>query len=442
MTVLDTRELEHTGIAWIGTVPNSWTVTRMKHLFSERNEKGYPDEPLLAATQTKGVVLKSRYENRTVEATRSLELLKLVEVGDFVVSLRSFQGGIERSYDRGIISPAYTVLHVRDGAEARYMRWLLKSAPFIDHLGEFVTGIRQGQNIDYEKLARTELPVPPLDEQHAIADFLDVMDARISRYIAAKRRLIALLDEQKQAIINQAVTRGLDLDVPLKPSGVDWLGDIPAHWDVQPIKRAMENLNTRRVPLSGDERGQMKDRRFDYYGASGIIDCVEDYLFDEDLLLIAEDGANLVLRNLPLAVVARGKYWVNNHAHILRPRHGLLEYFAHRLETIDYRPWISGAAQPKLTQDRLMSILIAIPALEEQHAIVQAIQKSTYGPERAQEVAKREMNLVSEYRTRLISDVVTGKLDVRGVEPSAVEEYVDAGIDDALDDDTENIEEE
>src|SRR6185295_6583463 len=124
------------------------------------------------------------------------------------------------------------------------------------------------------------------------------------------------------------VTRGLDPNVRVKPSGVAWLGDVPEHWVVGRIKTALRNLNARRVPLSGPQRGAMTTHSYDYYGASGIIDKVEDFIFDDELLLIAEDGANLVLRNLPLAIIARGKFWVNNHAHILKPRCGSLEYFA------------------------------------------------------------------------------------------------------------------
>src|SRR5690606_8044912 len=123
--------------------------------------------------------------------------------------LRSFQGGIEYARDQGIISPAYTVLAARDPRVQPYLAWLFKSRPFIEGLSLFVTGIRQGQNIDYERLSRTSIPVPPQAEQAAIVRFLDHVDRRIRRYILAKQKLIKLLEEQKQAIIHRAVTRGL-----------------------------------------------------------------------------------------------------------------------------------------------------------------------------------------------------------------------------------------
>ncbi len=157
----------------------------------------------------------------------------------------------------------------------------------------------------------------------------------------------------------------------------------------------------------------MKDRSYDYYGASGVIDGVDDYLFDDELILLAEDGANLVLRNLPLVLIARGKFWVNNHAHVLRPRRGCIQYLADLLETVDYRPWITGAAQPKLTQERLGSIGIPLPPPEEQYRIASHVGQRRAPLEDARERLAREVGLIEEYRTALIANAVTGKLDVR-----------------------------
>ena len=158
--------------------------------------------------------------------------MKLVQKGDFVISLRSFQGGIEYARDQGIISPAYTVLYPRINEQHSYLALLFKSKPYVENLSLFVTGIRQGQNVDYEKLSRSELPLPPPNEQSAIVRFLDHADRKIRKYIRAKQRLIKLLEEQKQAIVHQAVTRGVDPKVRLKSSGVEGLGDLPEHWTI------------------------------------------------------------------------------------------------------------------------------------------------------------------------------------------------------------------
>lgn len=270
--------------------------------------------------------------------------------------------------------------------------------------------------------------------------FLDWANSRLDRAIRAKRKVIALLTEQKKAIIKHAITLGLDAEVELKSTGIPWLGDIPKHWEISRVKSEFRCLNTARVPLNSVERGRMKSRIYDYYGASGAIDKVDEFLFDDELLLIAEDGANLVLRNLPLAIIASGKFWVNNHAHILKPRRGSIRYLAHLLETLNFRPWITGAAQPKLTQDRLLAISIAVPPVEEQMTIVADAEWRCQPLNDALARLAREVELLREYRTRLIADVVTGKLDVReaaerlpenasaGIEAEPTDEAEDPGL--------------
>lgn len=187
---------------WIHDLPVHWETIKIKRLFNERVEKGFPEEPLLAATQNMGVVPKKVYGQRTVEATKDLELLKLVRKGDFVISLRSFQGGIELAHYQGIISPAYTVM-VPKGISTEYFKHLAKSKVFIELLKQCVTGIREGQNIDYAKLRGIRIPVPPLEEQLKIAAYLDSIDARIKE--------IALLKKYKATISSDIVTGKIDV---------------------------------------------------------------------------------------------------------------------------------------------------------------------------------------------------------------------------------------
>lgn len=212
---------KETPLPWLQKVPEHWDLLRVKYLFKERAEKGYPDEPLLAATQTKGVVPKSLYENRTVTAQKDLHLLKLVCPGDFVISLRSFEGGIELAHYRGIISPAYTVLEPGEHVCIPYFALLLKSQVFIDNLTLFVTGIREGQNIEYEKFSRSLLPVPPFAEQRTIARYLNFKLTELDQLIALYRRLVgfsrsaterkgSLLFEYRTRLISDVITGALD----------------------------------------------------------------------------------------------------------------------------------------------------------------------------------------------------------------------------------------
>lgn len=191
---------------WIHELPMHWETIKIKRLFDERVEKGYPEEPLLAATQNMGVVPKNVYGQRTVEATKDLELLKLVRKGDFVISLRSFQGGIELAHYQGVISPACTVM-VPKGITPEYFKHLAKSKVFIELLKQCVTGIREGQNIDYAKLKGIRIPVPPREEQLKIAAYLGSIDARID----ARIKEIALLKKYKDTISSDVVTGKIDV---------------------------------------------------------------------------------------------------------------------------------------------------------------------------------------------------------------------------------------
>ena len=189
-------------ISWLGDVPEHWKYKKINLLFSERCEKNHPNEPILCSTQKFGVIPQSMYENRVVVVNKGFDGLKLVCIGDFVISLRSFQGGIEYAYYRGIISAAYTVLSLKNNImDANYIRLLFKSHPFIQLLQTCVTGIREGQNINYSLLRKQFLPVPPTDEQVQ----------KIDTSIGNIRQQIEKLKTYKQRLISDAVTGKIDV---------------------------------------------------------------------------------------------------------------------------------------------------------------------------------------------------------------------------------------
>lgn len=427
------------GVPWLGRIPSHWGVVRSKRMFSARNELARPTDVQLSATQAYGVIPQAEFEakvgRRVVKISMHLEKRRHVEKDDFVISMRSFQGGLERAWATGCIRSSYVVLKPVADIDAVFFTHLFKSPDYIRALQSTADFIRDGQDLNYGDFCAVDLPLVPLDEQRRIARVLHHADRRIRTYIRARKKLMSLMNEQRRAILYRAVTRGLDPDVRLKPAGVEWLGEVPEHWTVSRVKDEFVSLNRRRVPLSGTERGMMTTRRYDYYGASGVIDKVDDYLFDDELLLIAEDGANLMLRNLPLAIVARGRFWVNNHAHVLKPKRGHLQFLADLMEHIDYLPWISGAAQPKLTSDRLMGIAIAVPAPAEQLRIVEQVSAETRSLRATIDRAAREIELLNDYRVRLVADVVTGRIDVRGTAESLPDECV---LDEVFDDGCES----
>ena len=195
-------------------IPSHWREKRIKDIFTEKSIKGYPNEPMLCATQSKGVIPQSLYENRVVTAVSGLENMKLVDVGNFVISLRSFQGGIEYAYYRGIISAAYTILELDTNNSRDYFRHFFKSLSLIKLMKKCVTGIRDGQNINYTTLKYEHIPVPPIDEQNEIAAYLDEKCAKIDTILEKINTEVERLKELKRSLINEVVTgqRAIDTE--------------------------------------------------------------------------------------------------------------------------------------------------------------------------------------------------------------------------------------
>ena len=416
-------ETKDSGVAWLGSMPQHWELRRTKTLLSQRSEKGFPHEPLLAATQTIGVVRKDEYENRTVLALKDLQLLKLVRIGDFVISLRSFQGGIESARHQGIISPAYTIVYPVDRAHHVYLSYLFKSLPYIENLSFFVTGIRQGQNIDYEKLGRSLIPLPPLSEQTEIVRFLNRADRLIRRYIRAKQKLIALLEEQKQAIIREAVTGQIDVRTgrlyPLyKTSGEEWLGDVPEHWRVRKLSWLFRySKGSNAAALTKEYIGLHRGRYRVYSGQTengglmGVIDSFE-FEYSTPVILVTTVGARAMSTRL-----VSGRFSLSQNCALIAPREQTLDtsYYEGVLGIMfDFeRRSISLTMQPSLRFEDLDKFRVPIPPSEEQRAIARYIIRSVAEMNSVSSHADRAIKLLNEYRTRLIADVVTGKLDVR-----------------------------
>jgi len=227
------REMKDSGIEWIGQIPERWPLRRAKTLFTQRNSKGNKIEVLLSPTQKYGVVPQSQLEGVVqVKEDTDLQMFKTVHKGDFVISLRSFQGGFEYSLYEGVCSPAYQVFYPTSPICDTYYRYLFKSQSFISKMNNLTVGIREGKNIQYVDFANSQIPVPPLAEQERIAAFLDAECAEIDAVLEKTRASIEEYKKLKQAVITQAVTKGIRGDRPMKDSGIEWIGDIPAEWDV------------------------------------------------------------------------------------------------------------------------------------------------------------------------------------------------------------------
>ncbi len=421
------KEYKDSGVEWLGEIPGHWEVRKMKYTFKERSEKGFPKLPLLAATQNHGVIKKTDYENRTVEATKALDTLKMVEIGDFVISLRSFQGGIEYSYDKGIISPAYTVLcptHIK----GCYFKYLGKSPIFIRLLKSMVTGIREGQNIDYGKLRENLLPIPSDEEQIAIADYLDTVTAKIDEAIAQQQRMIDLLNERKQVITNKAITKGLKV-TPMKETGLPYIGAIPEHWELRKLKTIVNKVGSGVTPRGGGdvyvEEGVLFIRSQNVYFEGFLLDDVA-YITDavDQSMSNSRVQPGDVLFNITGGSIGRCRFVpegfpranVNQHVSIIRPEDFSSEYLYYILRSkccqIQVELQQTGGNREGLTAAALKNFYLPIPPVEEQLAIMEYLKACDCALDSAIQNCNKLIGNLQERKQIIINDVVTGKVKV------------------------------
>lgn len=410
------------GAEWLGDIPAHWTVTPAKRLFREVSEKNHPDAELLSVTQEFGVVPRDQLEQRVVMPTGQLQTFKLVRADDFVISLRSFQGGIEYSEFTGLVSPAYTILRKQKNANSRYLKHLLKSAPFISELNTSVTGIREGKNISFSEMAYSLLPLPAASEQARIADFLDVKTAEIDAAIAKKERLIELLEEQAAILISNAVTKGLNADVPQRDSGVAWIGHIPSHWYVKRAKFLFLEIDERSA--NGEEELLSVSHMT---GVTPRSEKTNVYMF------MAEDysGSKLCRPNdlvFNIMWAWMGALGVSDRVGIVSPSYGVYRqlkegtfnnwYLEHLLRSTlyvaEYNKRSTGlhSSRLRLYSHMFFDMELGFPPREEQDEIERETKKQVSQANAVITSVRSEIEKLAELRSSLVASVVTGKMRV------------------------------
>lgn len=310
----------------------------------------------------------------------------------------------------GFGSTEFHVLRPGHCVDGRFLYYVTFNPVYRTYAAENMTGAAGQKRVSSRFLKDTRFFLPPRPKQKQIAAYLDRSCAAIDAAVLAKKRQIETLLALRKATTHRAVTKGLDLNVRMRRTDVAWIPQTPEHWKVVRVKDVLDFFNTIRVPLSAADRGAMTERIYDYYGASGVIDKVESYLFDGTYILIAEDGANLLARSKPLAFLATGKFWVNNHAHILKPRWGGDEtFFVNLLESQEFSPFVTGAAQPKLTMENLGRFKLSVPKPAEQRDIADYIRERDRKFRELTFQIERQVETLVAYRKSLIHECVTGQ---------------------------------
>ena len=428
-------QYKDSGVEWLGTVPSHWGILSAKRMFQSVRTPAYKSDEQLAASQKYGVIPQSLMmqlnDSKVMLALKGTESFRHVEANNFVISLRSFEGGIEYSQYTGCVSPAYTVLKNSKPISYGYYRYLLKCSPFIAALQSSTDSLRDGKSINYEQFSALSLPSSSVQEQNVIAAFLDHETAKIDNLIAKQQQLIELLKEKRQAVISHAVTKGLNPDVPMKDSGVEWLGEVPEHWIVRRLKHTA-NLQSG-IPKGKDLTGKnsisvpmlrvanVQDGYLDLEDVHAIDiepSQLERYLLRDGDVLMNEGGDNDQL--------GRGAVWSASIDNCIHQNH----VFAIRPQNIesDWLDMLTRAAYAKfhfyrvakqstnlasISSTNIKETPLLIPPVEERVEILKFIKLQLGRLKKSEELSVNQVALLQERRTALISAAVTGKIDVR-----------------------------
>jgi type I restriction enzyme S subunit len=424
------------GVSWLGEIPEHWDIKRIKYVFKEqdkRSEDGLED--LLSVSHYTGVTKKSdRYKlGEEISNAKTLIGYKKVTEGDLVMNIMlAWNGSLGISRFNGITSPAYSVFKSMIGGE-RFFGYLFRTKKAQQEFKKQSTGIIDSRLRLYpDKFFNIKTIIPPSEEQTAIANFLDYKTAKIDRFIRKKKQLIKLLNEQKAGIINHAVTKGLDANAKMKPSGIEWLGDIPEHWEVRKLKYVADCFpsNVDKHTKEGEKQVRLCNYTDVYKNdfitndmnlmlATATDQQIEKFRLKVGDVIMTKDSETANDIAVPTCVKEELENVVcGYHLSVLRPSEKLIgEYLFRVLQckpiNIQFEVCSNGVTRVGLGVYDMKKAKTPVPPIEEQKQIVSHIEKETLKLNKAIATIEKEIALVQEYRTALIAEAVTGKIDVR-----------------------------
>lgn len=434
------EKYKDSGVEWLGEVPEHWSIWRLKALFDLAKREAREEDAIVTAFRDGEVTLRSN--RRTVGFTNAIQEIGYqgIRKDDLVIhAMDAFAGAIGVSDSDGKSTPVYSVCRIRHHEmNVWYYGKLLRSMALSGYINSLSKGIRErSTEFRWAEAGRQFVAVPPPAEQHAIAAFLDRETAKIDTLVAEQERLVSLLAEKRQAVISHAVTKGLNPDAPMKDSGIEWLGEVPEHWGVKRLKNVIQSLEQGWSP-------QCENFPVETESEWGVlkVGCVNGGTFRSgenkalpsdlqprpelgitvgDLMISRANSRELVgsaavaEQNYPNLMLCDKLYRVR-----LKPGTALPTYLARYLGIGTVRGQIelraSGASDSmqNISQSTITEMCFAVPPIEEQHDIVGHLDREIARLDALTREAERGIELLKERRAALISDAVTGKIDVRG----------------------------
>jgi len=426
-------EYKESGLSWLGPVPAHWQTVRNGSLFGQRSQTGYAELPILEVSLKTGVQVRNFGPAGRKQIMSDLGKYKRAVKGDLAYNtMRMWQGALGVCPVDGLVSPAYVVARPYPGVDARYFAALFRTGDYMAEIDNASRGIVKDRNrLYWDQFKQMRSPCPPPEEQVAIMRFLDWANTRLERTIRAKRRVIALLVEKKQTVIHRAITSGADRGMSLKPSGVPWLGDIPKHWTVRRLKSLSQFVTSGsrgwaryyadtgsvflRIGNISTTSVDLRLKRISYVNPPKDAEGERTRALPDDLLLsiTAQIGAVGVV---PEGI---GAAFVNQHTALIRLRNKecvprwiayvLLSQFGKD----QCRLLTNGGTKVGLTLGDVRCLVVLLPPIDEQQRIVAGLESQTQKVNAGIARLEREIELLREFQSRLVAEVLAGKLDVR-----------------------------
>lgn len=386
------------GEGWIAEVPAHWDVRKLKHLFFEK--KHTKNMSLNSGAISFGKVV-TKDDDKILQSTKAS--YQEVLTGEFLINPLNLNYDlislrIALSEINVVVSAGYIVIKEKEQISKKYFKYFLHMYD-ISYMKLLGSGVRQ--TISFNHISDSLLLYPPLEEQTLIANFLDQKTAQIDAAIAIKEQQIELLKERKQIIIQQAVTQGLDPNVPMKDSGVEWIGQIPEHWEVKKLKFLLTIKN------GVDYKHVETDEGYPVYGSGGRFTYASSYLYDGEAVLLGRKGTI----DKPLYV--NEAFWtVDTMFYAVCNSRVMTKYIYFCATTIPYFYYSTATALPSMTQTDLLNHKIAVPSLKEQSEVIIYIEKESLKLDAAIDIGKQQIHKLKEYKTTLINSAVTGKIKI------------------------------
>ena len=418
------REMKDSGFDWIGNTPSDWQFIKGKYIFKQRNSKGNSIcLQLLSPSQKFGVVPQTLLEELTtqnvvkVKEDTDLTTFKTIHNGDFCISLRSFQGGFEYCTYEGVVSSAYQVFYPTVEIHDGYYKFLFKDKSFIDKMNSYTISFRDGKNIAFSDFGDTYIPYPPIEEQKKIAEFLDTKCSEIDALVADIQTQIETLEQYKRSTVIETVTKGLNINVPMKDSGIQWIGKIPETWD---CIRGKYILNYISKPVKDDD---------------GVITCFRDgevtlrskrreegfTMADKEIGYQGIDIGDLVVHGMDGFAGAIG---ISDSRGKASPVLNVLEtkqnkrYIMYFLRSMAYGDVFLALATGirvrscDLRWNKLAELFYPIPPMEEQSEIVKHIDRVIEETNEIIADKKEQIATLESYKKSIIFEYVTGKKEI------------------------------